>query len=740
MQHTKSTPYYIPLLLCAIPLALACVAAFVYYPSLQYPFQFDDMFNIRKLYIIRTLTLSQAWCSTARWVPFWINAINYRMGYFDPFYYRAFNVAFHVVAGIVLFFLLYLALQPAQKRSFAQQHRLSIATLTSALFLLHPVQTQTISYVIQGRMEGLAAVCMFTLVLLFIAAWRVTHAWARTVLLALLFIVSFFACGTKEIVIVTPLLLMLVDWFFIAHGNWASCKSRWWFHALYFSFIVGFYLYFLKPSFFLELIGLKIAIPNNMGNVLTQDPAQDILPIPFFISQFKVILHYLWIFIWPFNMSVEYDWKIVPSLWSSDCIVPLVILLLMALLVVRLLRVDKTSSTAFAALWFAICIAPRSTIVPSSELLADYKTYAASLGILFLLANALVYAVYQGIPAVYKKITKRAQHQIYLCCLLWICIGGGLLTYWRNTVWRTPQEFWMNIIQNAPHKARAYNNLGYAYAQQGNMQEAIPLYKKAIRMDPYYADARLNLAVCFAALHQVPRAMRILRKAIDLNPYCHEAYNNLATYYMQEKNYDEAKRLLATALELNPHYGKALFNLGKLYAELNDGKHAVACFKKACTQADADDEQGYKLYGDMAYRFGAYADAIEAYAHLLATRPDSTIYATKLAKLFFVHQQYKEALHMYQQLLKKDANNAANWHALAECYFHIDDIAKSYAACQKARALNLSTPELEFHEILCLLELQHTQQARTRLQQFVQNKTYPEELLALAQRTLAQCV
>ena len=77
----------------------------------------------------------------------------------------------------------------------------------------------------------------------------------------------------------------------------------------------------------MNLFGLKMAVKNNIGNVLTHNPAIQITPYYFFISQFKVVLHYLWIFIWPFAISVEYDWKLAKSLFAADCIIPLMILM-----------------------------------------------------------------------------------------------------------------------------------------------------------------------------------------------------------------------------------------------------------------------------------------------------------------------------------------------------------------------------------------------------------------------------
>ena len=138
----------------------------------------------------------------------------------------------------------------------------------------------------------------------------------------LLFVIAAFSCCTKEITIIAPLLLMLVDWFFIAHGSWDSFKSRLLLHIALFSLVIGLYIKFLKPAFFTDILGLKMTVKNNIGNVITHNPQEMIRPWPFFISQFKVILHYVWIFLWPLGISVEYDWTLCRSIFALDCFFP----------------------------------------------------------------------------------------------------------------------------------------------------------------------------------------------------------------------------------------------------------------------------------------------------------------------------------------------------------------------------------------------------------------------------------
>jgi len=538
VKHNISTSnkHTIPLLewweLSILPALLLCLSYLFYLPSLNYDFQFDDLANITKLYQIRFQSFRSLFFQSSRWISYWLNGIYYSIGKFTPFYYRLGNVTFHTLSGIAFFFFLLRALSYLRKDSFAKRNASLIAFSSALLFLLHPVQTQTVSYVIQGQLEGLAGLCIITMALLFILSEQTTVPWLNYLYKAVLIVVGFFSCGTKEIAIVSPLLLILVDWFLVAQGSWPALKKRAPFHALVALCVFGMYLYLLKPQFFINLFGLSMEARNNIGNVLTEKASDKILPLHFCISQFKVILHYIGIFFWPFNMSVEYDWKLVKSFFSFDCFFPFLLLAFLGGCFIRFMHKAPSHLLGLGVLWFAIAIAPRSSIIPSSELLTDYKTYTGSFGIIFLLGWGLVWLIDLAIQKLHSvKNWRLKPYQIHGLCLL-IVLPVGVATYWRNKVWRSAEEFWFNIIQNAPGKARGYNNYGVALSEKGQFKESIPYYEMAIKMDPVYPDPLNNLAVASSCLGNVDGAINSLKRAISIQPYYPEGYNNLASFLM----------------------------------------------------------------------------------------------------------------------------------------------------------------------------------------------------------------
>ena len=132
---------------------------------------------------------------------------------------------------------------------------------------------------------------------------------------------------------------------------------------------------------------------------------------------------------------------------------------------------------------------PRASLIPSSELLADYKTYLSSVGILFVIAAFFIW-VYQEVLAKYliKSESNDISYAIQTALFCFTLFVTGFATLTRNKVWSSGEAFWENIIKNAPEKARGYNNYGVALSEQGRFKEAIPYFEKAISMDDKYPD------------------------------------------------------------------------------------------------------------------------------------------------------------------------------------------------------------------------------------------------------------
>jgi tetratricopeptide (TPR) repeat protein len=741
-SYSKLQWYYIS---AALTLVLATILA--YLPSLHYPFQFDDLGSIVHYFGIRNQTFHDLFFSGSRWISYWLNTVYYSIGAFDPFSYRVGNLIIHIGNGLLIFFTLLMALKATAPKSTSPNstalkpisltnlistswfsaNAFYISITTSLLFLLHPVQTQTVSYVIQGQLEGLATLCILSMVLCLIFFVHAQSWFGKMSSATALCLSAALSTGTKEIAIISPLLLLLVDWFFLArlraksdktvleqHNNKSikglaktdsldedetkttknkrrnaatefdipgnvisNIRSRLWLYALITAIVITCYLYFLKPAFFIEIFGFHKVIRNNTGNVVTQDPHQMIGPWIYCISEFKAIVHYLWMFIWPFNISVEYDDALCRSFFAFNCLAPLALLITLATATLALLRKNSKNPVAFGMLWFALCIAPRSTLIPSNELIVDYKTYLASFGLLLVITIALVFFIQALAYFLQVRFSRIQPRWAFIAGALMLATALGYATIQRNTVWSSGLMFWKNIVDNTPNKARVQNNYGVELSSSKNYKAAIKHFKKAIALDKNYADPYVNLASIFSRHKRYDEAIICAKKSITIDPRCDTSYHSLSVSYIQKKKYALAEKYAQQALAISPRYGEAYGDLARIYLDQNKPEIAWGYLKKACTQASLDTPVGFNAFAQVSMRLKKYDDAIWAFNKLLALNPLFPEAQINVANAYFLSNQFVQAEEQYKKLLNGSAFDAFIYYNLGKAAFGQKQYAKA---------------------------------------------------------------
>jgi protein O-mannosyl-transferase len=702
------------------PSLLSLLTYVFYYPSLKYPFQFDDLANITKKFDIRSFNIRDELFRTPRWLGETLNKINFKFGQFDPWYYRSVNLLIHMLSGLLLYFLVYIICSRQKTNKLLSKYALWISSITSMFFLLHPVQTQAVSYVIQARLEGLAT--LFVLLTILPLAMAFNKEWRKyKITLTLLgFAAAFISCGTKEIVIVAPVLLALIDWFFIAEFNFEKFKSRWFYYFVLTGIIFSTLLYYLKPKFLLDVIGLKMATVNNRGNILTSTPIESIKPLHFLISEFKVILHNLQLFLFPVGMSVEYDWKLSESFFAPDSFFPFLALVGMVYSAVYWAVKKNDRVFSFGLFWFLVSVAPRSSIIPSPELICDYKTYLSSIGVFFAMAVGIVWLAEKLCE--HKKLgdfeiaTAGYKFEVAFVAIFSLFLGSGL--YSRNKVWSSSIAFWEDIVTKAPKKARGHNNLGVALSEEGGFERAIPHYLQAIQLDKVYSDPWSNLAVAYSVKGKDDEAISALKEAIRIFPSYPEAYNNLGTLILKKKEYEKAEETLKLAISLRPHYGKAHFNLGRVYLEQKENEKAWNEFVLA-TKGDLDTSEGFFALGQIGIQLKRYDEAINAFKNAAQRGNMTPQLEFCLANAYYLAGSLDDAEGIYRSLNRRFPKDGRFIYNLAETLYTKNEFEKAVPHFKAAGKLGSEFPTAFTRIANCVERIEGKEQAIEKLEEFM---------------------
>ena len=173
-------------------------------------------------------------------------------------------------------------------------------------------------------------------------------------------------------------------------------------------------------------------------------------------------------------------------------------------------------------------------------------------------------------------------------------------------------NFYRRAIQLKPDYLEAYNNLGVAYKETGDLTAAIESYQKAISLNPDQAAVHNNLGVALNKISRFKESIKAYNKALELKPDYAEAYNNIGVAYNELGMNENAVSSYKKAIEFNNQYVSAYFNLGNAYRALDNNQDAIINYKKAI-ELNPNHMDTHSNIGVLLVELGRYDEATENY-------------------------------------------------------------------------------------------------------------------------------
>jgi tetratricopeptide (TPR) repeat protein len=99
-------------------------------------------------------------------------------------------------------------------------------------------------------------------------------------------------------------------------------------------------------------------------------------------------------------------------------------------------------------------------------------------------------------------------------------------------------------------KILSYYNMGNAYADLGDYQNAIDSYRQAIKLDPTLSKPHNNLGLAYAGLGRLAEAEAEFADAVRVKPDYAEAHYNLGVAYLQLGRKQDAEKQKKTLVKI----------------------------------------------------------------------------------------------------------------------------------------------------------------------------------------------
>jgi tetratricopeptide (TPR) repeat protein len=577
---------------------LAVPVIFIYADTLTAPFIFDGRINIEGNPHIRISRITLKGLATAafdsplhrRPVANISFALNYYLHGYNVVGFRLVNIIIHVISGILLYFFIQATFRTPALR-FCNTPAKWISFFAAAIWMVHPLQTQSISYIVQ-RMNSLAAM-FYILSFLFYVHFRMSpQKRSKGWLLSGCILAGILALGTKENAATLPFFLILYEWYFFENLSLKWLKAH-------IPRLAGLFL-------LLAIIALIYLGVDPLDKILATYEIRNFTPTQRILTELRVVIFYISLFLWPHpsRLNLDHDFGLSSSL--TDPITTLFSMLAIAVLMaLAVITARNQRLISFCILWFLGNLVIESSIF-GLEIIFEHRLYLPTM----MCSLIIVLFVYRWAKPTWMKT-------VILCTL---AIVGAVWTYERNEVWRNRITIWQDCVNKSPQKARPYNNMGAAVVDEGHYDEAIALFHKALQINPYYPNARANLGLTLAKLGKVEEGIAQLLKALQIKPKDYETLSNLGVALLKQERYAEAIKYLSEALEINPHFAKAHNNIGVVLQRQNRFQEAMGHLRSAL-QLDPDYAEAYNNLGVTLAIQGRHEEAIEQFSAALQINP-----------------------------------------------------------------------------------------------------------------------
>ena len=530
-------------------LLLVLISTGIYFNSLKGSFQFDDVPLISNPWVENLDSFNRSVKISSfenRPVLLWTYALNNTLGKNKEFGFHLFNLLLHIGVTLLIFFSVLKTSSFIRDPNNTENkldgtdnttHVLLFPLITALIFSLHPLNTDSVTY-ISSRSSVLATFFYLLSLYLFINMFdygKGSNILSKRLLLIPLVAASMYLSIASKLISAT-LPLLMGFWYFVfvfPKNNYEKIWKKYW------------------TSLLVVLLSLAaLFLTGESWLYKAKDQGLELYgQLPYLLIQTKVIVfYYLKLFLFPFNLSADSGMPF--SSIGEDPLITLSILIIIAILVAAVQ--SKNVWLLVGTAWFFITLGPTSSFIPLNDLAVEHRTYLP-------MTMGLCMVIGWGISCLrpFKRFG----------ILTVILITLSLSTISRNGDWVSEISLWEDVTRKNPSSSRAHNNLGKAYFEKGDLVRAGYHFKKSIENIPSFIKEKFNLNNADEFVSRNNRSINTsannpnLRIAAELV----EPHYNLASIYIDQGKLDLAEKEYLQALALRPDHSSAKIGLGSVY-------------------------------------------------------------------------------------------------------------------------------------------------------------------------------
>ncbi len=379
-----------------IAVGLIVAVAFVAYSNTFYvPFHFDDRPNITNNPNVQIRVFSwenigrlikNTYKESIRVFSYFTLALNYHFGEFKVFGYHLVNFCIHIASGVFLYWFLLLTFNlPSLKEKYGPISY-KVALFSSLIFISHPIQTQSVTYIVQ-RMASMAGMFYLLSFVLYIKG-RLSAGGPRIFYFTGAGFTYLLGVFSKENVAILPLFIAIYEFYFFENFD-LSPKGK----KVLLALVIGL---FILSAFGLIIWGrryINVIVEGYQYRTFTMSERV--------LTQFRVVLYYITLLIFPHpsRLNLDYDFPISRTILDPPTTL-ISILIIAGLVGYSVWTAKKRPVLSFWILWYFGNLVIESSIFPL-EMVYEHRLYLPAVGPFVLFSIMVI----RGIEKMKNKIS-----------------------------------------------------------------------------------------------------------------------------------------------------------------------------------------------------------------------------------------------------------------------------------------------------------------------------------------------
>ncbi len=547
--------------------------------------------------------------------------------------YHVANILFHLVCGALLFAVIRRTLDRLWQGRESRDPTF-VAAAATLLWLVHPIQTQAVDYIVARTELIVSAFYLFAL-------YASTRAWdSGATARKWWYVAAAAACAlgmaSKEVMATAPLLVVLYDRAFRATSWRELVRNR------------------DRIRFYATLAAVTVVVGAAVAaNARSQSVGfrLGVTWYEYFYSQAWAVARYVRLLIWPVGLTFDYG----PNPITGYRGVPgLVLLTACALATIAAWTRPRWIQLGFLGAWFFVILAPSSSFVPiRTEIAAERRVYLATAAVLVL----AVVAVDQ------LRLRWRWNRTFERIGVVVLALALGTATFVRGLTYRNAETLYRDVVAKAPENPRAYVLLGTAMFESTTprFDEVVTTVRKATVIDSTYAVGWHTLGVVHFAQGQMGEAARSFERVLRLQPDQMDAVRGMARSLMALGQADAA---IPYVERLGRTDSEVLWLLGSLLVAQGRGADAVRYIEPLASASPP--ALGIALLS-MAYaQSSRVEDAVVAARGATSKAGDTAMVFEIAGRAMQIARRPREAQTYLKRALALDPTSAAAHRALEQ--------------------------------------------------------------------------